>query len=372
MYLDVVRGLAAQCVLVHHAAVYFLPNSPLPQLGLGAIGVLVFFLLSGFLITGSIAGRVAVGKFSLAEFSISRFSRIFTPYVPAILLVALLDHFTMHAAGYPYAADDAPSTAVANVFMLQDFPVFQILRRLHMPEQPWFFRPFGSGRQFWTVSIEWWIYIAAGLFTLLLLRRRAPAWPMRLLMLFAVIEPAYNLVGGPGNCLTLAWLFGAGANLLYRRWSAGARLLSWAKPAWVAALALAATRLVFTHGEIYDAVFALLLTAVLFLPLLTWEHAVRPLWTRLNLHGVAFHSYSLYLTHLPLLTWFYYMISPRFSTSLALVLVFVGCNAFAVPFARLFEVPHVHVRSFLLRLLGGGQRRAGVVGGRESAAPPAA
>ena len=47
-YLDGVRGLAAQIVLLHHALSYCLPGSAIAGLGGGPLGVLAFFLLSGF------------------------------------------------------------------------------------------------------------------------------------------------------------------------------------------------------------------------------------------------------------------------------------------------------------------------------------
>ena len=176
----------------------------------------------------------------------------------------MLDHFSQRSAAYEYAADYHWPTAIANLFMLQDYPVFQILRRLHVPEQAWFFKSFGSGRQFWTVSVEWWIYLTAGMATFLVLRRRPPSPAQWLVLGLVAVEPLYNLIGGPGDCLTLAWLIGGAANLGYRRIAADPRLAarSGRGPvalAWCALLVLASARLLFTHGRIYDAVFAALL-----------------------------------------------------------------------------------------------------------------
>ena len=243
-YLDVVRGLAAQLVLLHHAAGYALPASGLGDIGGGALGVLAFFLLLGFLIADNVQSRLSVGRFSLTEFIVSRFTRIYLPYVPAIVLVALLDRITVLSPVYEYADDFTWPTAVANLFMLQDYPLFQILRRLQVPDQPWFFKTFGSGRQFWTVSIEWWIYLTVGLATYLALRRRSPPLGLWLLLGFVAVEPIYNLVGGPGDSLTLTWLMGAAANVAYR-WMAAdlaaAHRPSWWRAAWCAVAVLAGT-----------------------------------------------------------------------------------------------------------------------------------
>ena len=353
-HLDVLRGLAAQLVLVHHACGYFLPRSGIEQLNLGGLGVLVFFLLSGFLITDSILARAAVRGFSFADFMISRFSRIFTAYVPAILLVAVVDHFIVGRPGYDYAADYNLPTGLGNLFMLQDFPIFQILRRLHVPEQWWFFREFGSGRQFWTVSVEWWIYVIAGLGALYVLGNRRPGPIMTGVLAVAAIAPAYHLIGGPGESLTVYWLTGSVACWLYRRWALSTPALTGRGVvlAWFIAAALAAARLLFTNLRIYDPVFAALLAVLLFLPLTICAGRARVWWTRLGIQHSAFHSYSLYLTHLTLLTWFAVEYGQRFMGWRGLVMALVGANIFAIAFAAVFEKPHKLVRRQLLAAWG--------------------
>ena len=370
-YLDVLRGVAAQLVLLQHAVVYSFPASGYDQFGFGALGVLVFFLLSGFLITHTVAARVRRGAYSLSEFLVSRFSRIFTPYVPAILLVALLDWFMVGSPLYEYAADYTWWTAIANVLMLQDFPLFQVLRRLHVPEQPWFFRSFGSGRQFWTVSIEWWIYVLVGRVTAMAVARSPWPWRRRgsvvflAALAFAAIEPAYNLVGGPGNCLTYAWLVGGAASVAYYRIVTGPMSAepaglsgSWLRAALVAALGglvlLAAARLFFTRMQVYDAVFATLLAGILFVPFLYYRgvpgHTV---WRRIGLDRLAFGSYSLYLTHGSLLTLIAVFRPELLQGWRGVAVAFVASNLLAIPFAFAFERPHRHVRRWLLGVLHG-------------------
>lgn len=354
-YLDVVRGLAAQLVLMHHAVGYALPASGLGDLGGGALGVLSFFLLSGFLIADNIQSRLSVGRFSLTEFTVSRFTRIYLPYVPAILLVALLDSATVLSPVYEYAADFTWPTAVANLFMFQDYPVFQVLRRLHVPDQPWFFKTFGSGRQFWTVSIEWWIYLTVGLATFLALRRRPPSPGLWLLLGFVAVEPLYNLVGGPGDSLTLTWLMGAAANVAYRHMAAG-RAASirpiWWKAAWCATAVLAGTRLFFTHGRIYDPVFALLFAGLLFLPMamLLGHRNAKP-WRWLGLDRLSFHSYSLYLIHGSIVLFLLARHGHAMTGWQGLAVMVAASNLAALPFAILFEVPHRRVRRIVLQAL---------------------
>src|SRR5581483_2441779 len=111
--------------------------------------------------------------------------------------------------GYPFQSDYSAGTWLGNLAMLQDYPVFQVLRRLGFPEEPWFIRPFGSGRPFWTVSIEWWIYLSFGCAAFLVLRRRRVGVPSLLALAAISVVPIYNAMGGVGDCLTFVWTFGA-------------------------------------------------------------------------------------------------------------------------------------------------------------------
>ena len=354
-YLDLLRGLAAQMVLLQHALGLCFPDRPFEQYGLGALGVQMFFLLSGFLITQSIVSRAQKGTYTLTEFMVSRFSRIYTPYIPAILLVALLDHFSSQSSNYPYGADYNFGTGIANVAMLQDFPLFQILRRLHVPDQEWFVKSFGSGRQFWTVSIEWWIYVTIGIIAALSLSPRPRPWLLVALGL-AAIEPAYNLVGGPGDSLTLTWILGSLA-CLGLRWlstlSAGQSLRG-LKVAllWGGIAALACLRLLFTHGRIYDAVFSLLLAGLVFVPMLHYRTARTPtLGHILRLDRLSFHSYSLYLTHGAIVVFLSLATTAPMLGLAGLLTIMVATNLFAVAFAFVFERPHGRVRKILLGAL---------------------
>jgi peptidoglycan/LPS O-acetylase OafA/YrhL len=353
-YLDAIRGLAAQLVLLQHLFTACLPNSGLDGHGLGAVGVLVFFLLSGFLITDSVAARVAAGRYDAREFLIGRVARIYTPYLPAIALVAVADWFSSRSPAYAFGRDYNLHTALANVAMLQDFPLFQILRRLHVANRPWFVKSFGSGRQFWTVSIEWWIYVTVGLGTTLVLRNRrsgAPGAAFLAVLAFAAIEPLYNLVGGPGDALTLFWMTGGGAALLYRRF--GRTLPSISGRIVPPCLAvLAGARLFFTHGVIYEPVFAMLLCGIMFSPLLHYRDAGAPgLATRLGLDRLSFPSYSLYLTHGSIVV-LLILFCPGWTMGWrGLVLLVAVTNLFAIGFAAVFEAPHRRIRDLLLRRL---------------------
>ena len=84
------RGLAALGVVLHHAGLAagafagpFLGQS---LLNLGYLGVDFFFVLSGFIIYHSTADR---GR-SLGQYSVARFRRVYLPYWPDGVGMALL------------------------------------------------------------------------------------------------------------------------------------------------------------------------------------------------------------------------------------------------------------------------------------------
>lgn len=358
-HLNTLRGGAAQLVLLHHALGVSFPDRGYDRWGLGSLGVLMFFLMSGFLITHTIANRIAEQRFSFGEFAISRFSRIYTAYLPALGFVALVDQISSRAPGYAYHADYNLGTALGNLAMLQDFPLFQILRRLHVPEQPWFVASFGSGRQFWTISIEWWIYMSVGLIATILVQRRRASLMLLLLLVPASIEPLYNLVGGPGDSLTFDWALGAIACLVCRRVLTDGALRPTNIPklrgAWAAVLVLAAVRLFYTQGRIYDPVFATLMSGVLFLPLLLRQAPGRmgwgaTLWRGLGVERLSFHSYSLYLTHGSLIVLLCAVAPDWVSGRFGLLRLLLLANLVGLLFAVAFEQRHQAVRAILLRM----------------------
>lgn len=84
------RGLAALAVVMHHADLaahdFGRDHVHVPLLGMGYLGVDFFFVLSGFIIYHSTAGR---GR-SAAEYAWARFRRVYLPYLPIGVGLALL------------------------------------------------------------------------------------------------------------------------------------------------------------------------------------------------------------------------------------------------------------------------------------------
>jgi peptidoglycan/LPS O-acetylase OafA/YrhL len=163
--LDCIRGLSAMAVMVGHA-LPMLPNPPMlgTRYPLQSYAVILFFALSGFLIAYNCMVK---RDYSFSHYAIDRFSRIFTAFIPAIMLVALIDPL------YGRTGEaNSMSTFVANLLMLHHTPFDRLVPALPR------FEPFGSGRQFWSVAVEWWLYMLFGILFFL----RPSSWRERQVM----------------------------------------------------------------------------------------------------------------------------------------------------------------------------------------------
>ncbi len=131
LYLDLVRGVSAQIVVIGHSLSFFSvapflhePNVPWMQ----NIAVLMFFILSGFVITYTVSLKSSIiNQYSFKEYSIDRFSRIYVAFIPAILFVFAIDFVSSSMGNYTHKPTFNIETFIANIFMLQDYPAFYLM-----------------------------------------------------------------------------------------------------------------------------------------------------------------------------------------------------------------------------------------------------
>lgn len=100
--------------------------------------VIVFFVLSGFLVGGGVISRCLKGAFDLRLFAIDRFSRIWVPLIPALLLSLGVALF----CGLPASLPDM----IGNALGLQGI----------------FFKNFAHNEPLWSLSYEIWFYVLIG------------------------------------------------------------------------------------------------------------------------------------------------------------------------------------------------------------------
>ena len=164
VFLDLIRGISAQLVLIGHLLSFYKVEGFEMDKGrfvMQNFGVVVFFILSGFLIMHSVSSKK--GNYGFSDFFVDRFSRIFIAFIPALFFILLCDVGTFYFdKAFIYRDADSVKNFVGNIFMLQDHPVFNYgISRIN-PE--FNISAFGSGRPLWSVAVEWWIYMFFGFF----------------------------------------------------------------------------------------------------------------------------------------------------------------------------------------------------------------
>jgi peptidoglycan/LPS O-acetylase OafA/YrhL len=118
-WLDLLRGVAALVVALHHATYYYTPGiraALLPDwFDPGDYGVLVFFLVSGYIVPASLErhGRVR-------GFWIGRVARIYPLLLVACLIMALPSVFHVREARAGLGSYDPAIATLAHLTMMQD------------------------------------------------------------------------------------------------------------------------------------------------------------------------------------------------------------------------------------------------------------
>ena len=294
-FLDILRAFAANLVLFGHGSNIFGKGLRIPT---GIIGVNIFFILSGFLILQSSLSRLQRPGPYFAPYIIDRFARIFTAYVPALIFVAIVNAAINLGHWGQAGVTTGPVAFLGNLFLLQDYPLFQAAS--HVVGDALHVRPYNGAEPFWTVSIEFWIYVVFGLgFFGLMARERINLLAGIVLGAIALPVAAWNAAAGGGNGLTLVWLFGAAAAHVWA--TAGHRSTHKVQLGLVVGLAAAvclAGRGLKTGWNFQDLGMVACLVLV-FISGISLMEGLRPLpqLVRRACAVLASYSYSLYLVH---------------------------------------------------------------------------
>jgi hypothetical protein len=196
--LNLLRILAAEMVCAFHAIALFnvswlrLPHVPPMQ----NFGVCIFFVLSGFLIAHTLVRKSEKPAYGFREYAIERIARIYSGWIPALIFVVVVDAALIHAGVYDPQRHFDLKTFVGNFFMFQEY---NGLFSNHLS-----FRMFGSGAPFWTMSVEFHIYLLVGA-VFFFLRGGARWWLLLPVILIFSQQPASNLTG---TSLFTLWLSG--------------------------------------------------------------------------------------------------------------------------------------------------------------------
>jgi peptidoglycan/LPS O-acetylase OafA/YrhL len=314
--LNTIRGLSALAVLVYHIRYRFFldyADISLPDFfstlfytltSFGHDAVMVFFVLSGYLITTSVQEDLAMGRWSWTRYAVKRLSRLYVVLIPALLLTVVWDGLGLYFySNHPIYTGEARSWShdffsVQERLTLQTFAInLLFLQTICGP-------PLGSNEPLWSLSYEFWYYCIFPLAWLAFVNRNSFGRSAIYLILCVGLLIS---VGGRISLYFPIWLLGGGVALLTRTRVPRRELSSWWRPFFVTAFfsVVCATHLDAFRKQIGHAMivcdyvvgiaFALLLYALQRCP----NRGRSPsagFW-----RSISGCSYTLYLTHMPLL-----------------------------------------------------------------------
>jgi len=323
--------------------------------GLGHQAVIIFFAMSGYLVGGPAIRMLWSGTFAWVPYMARRLSRLWIVVIPALVLTLAFD--TVGAslsggAGYDGSYNallssgpgaqglaDSPVAFLGNVLFLQTVTV----------------PVFGSNGPLWSLANEFWYYvfIPMALWVALgLAARRIRLIGIVLLAAMVVLLPAAFIVGG------FVWLGGAVAAVVARNPSL--------KPLFEHNLARAATIVALPVGmvaakllPVYSDLWLGLLVAA-GLPVWAAMPSVSRVFNVASEH-VAEISFTLYLTHFPLLMFFstVWLLPDQLALSASGLKVYAALIAAAFAQAQLvwwlFERHTNRVYRWTMARLSGGQ-----------------
>jgi len=358
------RGVSAQMVVIGHSLNMFLPAFFMQPLAGGrwiapdggilyiqGLGVVIFFLISGYIVTKTSLVKALSGTYDTTDFIIDRGTRILTPLIPAAVLVYLLDHFFFvdgQITPFQTIHLNLPTLA-ANVLLLFNNPILAVLARVTgIPGLD--VTRIGTAQPFWSVVVEWWIYVGFGVFAITWCIRRRFGILSLTTFVFAILYPWALLI--KGLALPIAWILGSLYCLAEDRMRTMPDKAAWIITSLTAVMTLVAAKI--ADYNFYDPIFVCVFSATfLFGHRLLDRHISdgrRRMPALLNLWSD--YSYSIYLVHFSLLT---YLTTLRPAWAPPWVMIagaFVIANLVAWLFWFTIERQHGRVRTFAHRVCG--------------------
>jgi peptidoglycan/LPS O-acetylase OafA/YrhL len=188
------RFLAAFSVLLAHGLSATVANNEPPQgavywlMQASGFGMTLFFVLSGFVIHYNYAGLVTGGRLrGVAAFFWARFARLYPLFLLMMLVYVLVSQ--RHVAYWTGRPEEINA-------------IFQALPYFLLSIQSWIYKLIDGGALIdairggspptWSISTEWFFYLAYPLIAWLILRARAPAIILLVVGLWCVLWTSFS------------------------------------------------------------------------------------------------------------------------------------------------------------------------------------
>ena len=304
LMLDSIRGLAAVAVFIgHFLNAFYVDYASIEDksraaralystAGFGLVAVVIFFVLSGFVIGASALRRRQEHRFTWGGYCRDRVTRLYLVLLPALLLGFLWDQAGMHLFGtagiYGAHFGDVVTVPVESTTTWRAY----FMNAMFM--QKFFAEPAGSNAPLWTLSHEFWCYLALPLLFI----------PQRRWVAGCGVLAACLLLPKSLGVFAIFWLCGAGvAFTIPLRKQAKPQLLLAGLSTALFVYTLAASQFLNNHVSQEAFVVAAATSLFLFGLVRWWPREVPRCLTGLKTPAgiLAGFSYTLYLTHYPLL-----------------------------------------------------------------------
>lgn len=307
----------------------------------GGEAVVLFFVLSGFLVGGKVFERSLDRSFDLGAYARDRVSRIYVPFIPALAVTAIIACLT---GVHPVSI----SSFLGNLAGLQSVCA----------------RAYGANLPLWTLAYEIWFYVLGGCLGVVVCRK-GQARAIALCGIMFVFALFTRLQAS----LLFCWLLGAGGYLLLLAEDVSA--LAFGGGVVLAVFGLAFCEYISAHqgsfgnflasGRVAELIFSLGL-AIVFPYLARRAPVSKPVlgFERFGCKLASF-SYTLYLTHFPLLSLWTKFRPQKFAALDAdsfswFIMECASCLLFAFALYLPFEAQTARVRSWLKRNVRAGER----------------
>ena len=258
--------------------------------------VAVFFLLSGFLICQSVLRRSAKGDFDFYDYIAERTARIYTPFLPCLLLTFALTYALTHTVDGLHI--------IGCVLNLQGTTPFFPLSSINAP--------------LWSLPYEWHIYVLFGLVAALVspaMRLKKSSVVLGLLGIFALSMLS--------SVHVLCWCIGAMAAMLSNRnpslrtcwqWAGAAMMLAGFVIHQLSSQTIVGGKVTIQGwGSNPSLLMISMGGAICILAQLRIPQSL-PVWITKIATGAAAISYSLYLTHYPLTNYLNLVLGGKFKS----------------------------------------------------------
>jgi peptidoglycan/LPS O-acetylase OafA/YrhL len=355
VHLDLLRGVASLGVLLGHwKDAFFVDYNDAGShslflrafygaAGLGHQWVIVFFVMSGFLVGGSVLRAKETGRWSWRIYLLTRLTRLYIVLMPALLLGGVLDWAGMHVHGSEgiYRGQSGMHALSSDVHLSLTAESFAanaaFLQTISLPGMKGkALTTFGSNGPLWSLSNEFWYYLAFPVLLILLGVRRSLF--ARSSCVFALLLWGW-FVGSEIALLGVTWLLGVSLSLLPGpRW----------RGRWTGMLAIAGTTVCCITAMVQNRNHAGIVADILLgivVALLIWAilHCgtgpVPQAYIRVSQRS-ARSSYTTYLVHFPMLIFLKAILHlPRAVPAWHMLLVSVAVLAAILVYAQIvYEV----------------------------------